>query len=59
MIIMMKVIPHNYVTRYGYHYFATENIDFYKGSTTSHKDVDCKLMAIETEGSSYEDEEIV
>lgn len=22
---MMKIIPHNYVTRYGYHYFATDD----------------------------------
>lgn len=25
----MKVIPHNYVTRYGYHYFATEDGHIY------------------------------
>ena len=29
MIIMMKVIPHNYVTRYGYHYFATDDGHIY------------------------------
>lgn len=26
---MMKIIPHNYVTRYGYHYFATEDGHIY------------------------------
>ena len=26
---MMKVIPHNYVTRYGYHYFATDDGHIY------------------------------
>ena len=29
MINMMKVIPHNYVTRYGYHYFATDDGHIY------------------------------
>lgn len=37
----------------------TKNIDFYKGSTTSHNDVDCKQMTIEMESSSEEDEEMV
>lgn len=37
----------------------TKNINFYKGSTTSHDDVDCKPMAVEMESSSIEDEEIV
>lgn len=26
---MMKVIPHNYITRYGYHYYATEDGHIY------------------------------
>ena len=26
---MMKVIPHNYVTRYGYHYLATDDGHIY------------------------------
>lgn len=37
----------------------TKNIDFYKGSTTNHNDVNCKPMAVEMESSSIEDEEIV
>lgn len=38
----------------------TKNIDFYKGSTTSHNDVSSKLMATEMESSSnIEDDEIV
>ena len=37
----------------------TKDIDFYKGSTTSRKDVDHKQMVVEMEGSSNEDEEIV
>ncbi len=37
----------------------TKDIDFYKGSTTSRDDVDCKLMAVEMESPSNEDEEIV
>jgi len=37
----------------------TKDIDFYKGSTTSHNDVDRKPKAIEMEGSSKEDEEMV
>lgn len=37
----------------------TKDVNFYEGSTTSRKDVDCKQTAIEMEGSSKEDEEIV
>ena len=37
----------------------TKDIDFYKGSTTSHNDVDCKQKTIEMESSSEEDEEMV
>lgn len=37
----------------------TKNINFYQGSTTSLNDVNHKLMVVEMESSSNEDEEIV